>query len=531
MPDRTQRGKGLGARRAALSAVEPDEMDPFVIAARQFEHTDAKIYYADPVRFSRECIRWKAGEGLTPYQEQTLADLVTDKRVAVRGPHGLGKTTTNAIAVLWFATTRDAAGVDWKCPTTAGTWRQLEQYLWPEIRKWAQRLDWVKIGRRPFNDHSEMLKLSLTLRYGQAFAVASSDPAKIEGAHADSILYIFDEGKIISSATFDAAEGAFSGAQPTGLPEAFGLAQSTPGEPNGRFFEIHNRKPGLTDWTARHVTLAEAVAAKRVSNSWAAARKTQWGEQTAVYQNRVEGNFWTSDEDAVIPLLWVEMANERHRAWVRAGRPQQLGRRVFGVDVARGGADKSIIATRTGAVVNGIAPYNVRDTQVLADHIMATASHPQDIAVIDVIGLGAGIVDYLRRRNRISVIGFNASRKTRRRDRSGQFGFLNQRACMWWTMRQLLDPAFDPTLALPPDDELTGELTAPHWWITANSLIAVESKDDIRKRIGRSTDWADAVGHSLMFEREFDEPGVVSAPNLIPFGEIEPNTEGAFSWS
>jgi len=73
----------------------------------------------------------------------------------------------------------------------------------------------------------------MKLTYGQAFPVASSDPGKIEGAHEDQMLYIFDEAKMISNATFDAAEGAFASGQ------AYALAISTPGDASGRFFEIH----------------------------------------------------------------------------------------------------------------------------------------------------------------------------------------------------------------------------------------------------------------------------------------------------
>ena len=63
--------------------------------------------------------------------------------------------------------------------------------------------------------------------------------------------------------TFDAAEGAFSsvGADLDGV--GYALAISTPGEPNGRFYDIHARKPGYEDWWVRHVTLAEAIAAGR----------------------------------------------------------------------------------------------------------------------------------------------------------------------------------------------------------------------------------------------------------------------------
>jgi hypothetical protein len=61
-------------------------------------------------------------------------------------------------------------------------------------------------------------------------------------------------------------------------------------------------------------------------------------------------------------------------------------------------------------------------------------------------------------------------------------------------LRELLDPSSGATVCLPPDDALTGDLTAPHIErITSSSKMIVESKEKIRKRLGRSTDSADAV--------------------------------------
>lgn len=214
-------------------------------------------YRADRVAFAHDCVEWSGNEQPTPYQDEIFGALDIHRRVAVRGPHGIGKTAIAALAVLHFALTRDFE--DWKCATTASAWRQLSKFLWPEIHKWARRLKWDKILRQPFTQ-SELLTLNLRLTSGEAFAVASASHEMIEGAHADTLLYVFDEAKAISNEIFDAAEGAFSNG------ECFALAISTPGEPSGRFYDIHRRKPGLEGWWVRHVTLDEAIAAGRIKS-------------------------------------------------------------------------------------------------------------------------------------------------------------------------------------------------------------------------------------------------------------------------
>jgi len=446
----------------------------------------------NPADFALKAFNWREGRGPTPYQLNVLKQLPMRRRVSVRGPHGLGKTSISAITVLWFAITRDAAGIDWKVVTTAGAWRQLQQYLWPEIRKWARLLKWEAVGRGPFDERTELLSLSLKLRHGSAFAVASDQPELIEGAHADSILYVFDESKAIVTKTFEAAEGAFSGASEEGLPEAFALAMSTPGEPNGFFYDIHRRAPGLEDWWAYHVTLQDAIDAGRVAPNWAEQRRLQWGETSAVYRNRVLGEFHSSDEDGVIPLSWVEAANERWKSWEEQGRPEQSGLAIVGVDVARGGEDKTVQALRSGPVITELRRTSKEDTMATAGRVKGVLNSRGGQAIVDVIGIGAGVVDKLRE-DRMRVEGFNASASTKRLDKAREMGFTNKRAAAWWGMREALDPANDSNVALPPDDTLTGDLTAPHWKVMSGGKIRVESKDDIKARIGRSTDDGDAV--------------------------------------
>jgi len=473
-------------------------LDPaYEHAARAFEPAEVKVarrsrFHDSPAKFARECINWRDG-GLIPYQGEILDAVPREKRVAVRGPHGCSKTTIEALLILWFALTRDQAGIDWKVATTAGAWRQLERYLWPEIHKWGKRIRWDVFDREPLSERTEMLTLNIKLAHGQAFAVTSDDPALIEGVHADSVLYVFEESKAIIPATFDAAEGAFSGSGGDQPIEAFALACSTPGEPAGRFYDIHARKGGLEDWWTRHVTVDEAMAAGRISHEWADQRAKQWGEDSAVYANRVLGEFHTSDSDGVIPLEWVEAANQRWAEWDDAGRPHCPGPRRLGVDVAREGSDKTVLALLTGEVVVELRSYSKQPTTATTGRVVGVLSaDPAMVAVVDVIGVGGGVVDQLRE-GKHKVEAFNASEATDKTDRSGEMKMLNVRSGAWWCLRERLDPAYQATLALPPSDTLTGDLTAPHWKVTSTGRIQIESKDDIRKRIGRSTDEGDAV--------------------------------------
>lgn len=451
--------------------------------ARRFEK-----YLYDPAGWARQFVNLGANKELADYQGRILQALTEHRRVAVRGPHGLGKSFSAALTVLWFALTREQQGWDWKVVITASAWRQISTFLFPEIRRWARRLNFELLERPPFDERRELQELGIKLRHGAVSTGAASDPAKIEGAHADSLLIVFDEAKAIPPGTWNSLEGAFSGGRSEGLPEAFALALSTPGDAAGRFYEIHTRQPGLEDWHPIHITLDEAIAAGRISREWAEQRAKQWGEQSALYQRRVLGNFFADDEDSVIPLAWVEAANERWYEWQRAGFPTVEGPVWTGVDVGRGG-DSSVLARRTGHAIT-LVVKNVKDTMKIAD---LAASEPGR-CIVDVIGVGAGVFDRLKQMGK-KPVAYAGSGKSPLRDRSKSFGAFNTRSAAYWHLRELLDPEYEPTICLPPDDLLLSDLTTPKWEVTAGvpPKIKVETKEDVVKRLGRSPDRGDSV--------------------------------------
>lgn len=462
-------------------------------------------YRNDPLAFVQDCIRLDPGDHIASYQAEILSELPGRKRISVRSPHGAGKTCLSAWFILWFALTRD--GGDWKAPTTASAWRQLTHYLWPEIKKWVRKLRWDVIGRSPFNMQTELLTLSLRLVTGEAFALASTDAAAIEGAHATSLLYTFDESKAIPDEIWDGAEGAFASPE---QGEALALSISTPGPPHGRFYEIQSRKPGTEDWWVRHITLEEAIAAGRISRSWAEQRKRQWGESSAIYQNRVLGEFATSTAEGIIPLAWVEAAIDRWYQWEEQGFPGRFT--GLGADIGGGdeGGDKTVFALAYDNVKIKELRKTARQDPLTAT--METVGRIAGIlgnlggeAIVDVIGIGAGVLHRLIEMGR-NARGFVASKKTSYTDMSGELGFANWRAAAWWITREMLAPNSGFNVCLPPDDELIGDLVAPKMSrITSKSKILVESKEQIRKRLRHSPDCADAVIQILVGPMLCDE--------------------------
>lgn len=477
----------------------------------------------NPVQWVADCIIWPTGDDLTDYQDEIFGALPVRRRVAVRAPHGAGKTAIVGLAVLWFATTRDLGGIDWKVIVTASAWRHLSVFAMPEVHKWARRINWDVLGRAPFTNH-ELLDLSLKLQYGAATAVASNDPAKIEGAHADSLLYIFDEAKTIPSGTWDAAEGAFSGGRSSGYPEAFALAMSTPGAPAGRFYEIHKRARGLEDWWTRHIRLEETIRAGRISEDWAKQRAIQWTVDSAMYNNRVLGEFYANDETTVVPLSWAELAVERWLAWVEAGSPIPDGRQWLGVDVGRGGADSTVLARRVAHIIQSLEIHHREDTMQTATRVLTAIGDDREyLPVVDSIGVGGGVVDRLRELG-VPVLAYTGSAKTAARDRTKEHGFNNVRSAAYWHVRELLDPAFDAELMLPSDELLLADLNAPTWDTVTGfpPKIRIEKKEDLVKRLGRSPDRGDAAVMSLWGDALRREAAVAVPTGQLPTSNMSP---------
>lgn len=204
------------------------------------------------------------------------------------------------------------------------------------------------------------------------------------------------------------------------------------------------------------------------------------------------GDFSAGIKDAamqVIPTAWVDAAVAR---WTpREGEPPEMS--CIGVDVSRGGRDETVIARRHGAWFD--VPVALPGEQAATAHPVAalvmTLRRSQAPIAVDVIGPGAAVVDLLSQSIPQDVHGINVSERAGGTDFSGQLRFLNQRSEQWWRMRDLLDPDRGHNIALPDHPLLIADLTAPHYSVNSGK-IAVEDRDAIMKKIGRSPDYASA---------------------------------------
>lgn len=210
------------------------------------------------------------------------------------------------------------------------------------------------------------------------------------------------------------------------------------------------------------------------------------------------GDFSVGVEDdpwQVIPTAWVRAAQAR---WTVNGMPKDTDGKTYpqsaiGVDVARGGKDKTVLSRRFGtwyAPLEKHAGSATPDGPAVAGLVMA-ALVAGGSANIDGIGVGASVYDQCRQ-HKANVNSIIFSESATERDRSGQLAFANKRAQAYWQFREALDPTTGDNLALPPDPELLADLCAPKWMMRLRG-IQVEEKEEIVKRLGRSPDCGDAV--------------------------------------
>ncbi|MHB0965509.1 MAG: terminase [Bellilinea sp.] len=219
------------------------------------------------------------------------------------------------------------------------------------------------------------------------------------------------------------------------------------------------------------------------------------------------GGFKTSFRDQdfqIIPTAWVREAIDRWGMF--EGRPPPgVPMCAVAADCTGGGTDPLVISTRYDGWFDKLEVFPGREIpmdrigRTTAGHIVSLR-RDQAVIVVD-MGGGYGGPAYEHLKTNFDtdtlhpkVIGFKGAEASVRRSKDKQLGFKNRRTEVLWRMREALDPdqVGGSQIMLPDDPELIADLTAPVYEIRG-STISAETKEDVCKRLGRSTDKGDAV--------------------------------------
>lgn len=528
-------------------------MDP-VRASLAELYNPAKNYMLRPVEWCNDV----AKDYLWTEQKKIVTSLRDNRYTAVHAAHGLGKSKIAADAIAWWIASHPPGSAF--VVSTAPTAAQVAAILWRELAKLHTRIElpgkinragypqWfmgsqlVGYGRKPA-DYEESAFQGIHEKY---VLVVIDEACGV-------VKHIFDAVDAL-------ATNEFARVLAVGNPDDPGSHFASVCKPESGWNVIHLdalRSPNFTKaQVIGHKSAGYGYANPKYPLTWALMRAEgipfsqedipleltyaltgplwveeriqRWAGLTShahldylpdelenivrrrcaaspIFQAKVRGIFPTEGTTGVIPLGWVQQAINRwhdvfdgYNGKQASALATQPGRKVVGVDVAHGGEDETVFAVRYGNVIEKLTKYRIADTMEVADNAAAFMHEPGSLAVVDVIGIGAGVYDALRRYKAQGLItglpvAFNASAQSERRDLLGEFRFRNDRSAAWWHMRELLDPSRGSNIALPDDERLIEELVSVQYKHNVGGIIQVEAKDDIRKRLGRSTDSADSV--------------------------------------
>ncbi|MBJ6360859.1 AAA family ATPase [Paenibacillus sp. GCM10012307] len=439
------------------------------------------LYWDDPVAFAEDMLNFDPDE----WQRAVMMDVAQHRLTSVRSGQGVGKTGLEASLVIWYLCCRPNCRV----VCTAPTKQQLNDVLWAEVAKWLETsmvknlLKWTKT------------KVYMVGHEKRWFATArtATKPENMQGFHEDYMLFIVDEASGVADPIMEAIMGTLTG------DENKLLMCGNPTRTSGVFYDSHNR-----DRSRFRTHKVDSRTSKRTSKDNIQMLIDKYGAESDVVRVRVYGEFPKAEADAFIALEIAELAAEANIA--PAGDTLHLG-----VDVARFGDDETVIAPRVGMKVFKLKCYNKQDTMVTAGWVIALArdmlrkhSSLRNVEIkVDDSGVGGGVTDRLNevireerlKGWRVTPIN-NGSKPTRKEEEH----YENRGTETWADLRDLLQESFSKhiqgqpvSLELPDDERLVTQLTQRKYRMTSKGKLALERKEDMKKRGLDSPDRADAV--------------------------------------
>lgn len=414
---------------------------------------------------------------LYPWQQQVCRWYDEGRRgISVASGHGVGKGWLLALLAIHHVLTRFPQ----KTICTAPSAGQLYQALWNDIKIFVNRLPPVLKETLEVRADSIHLADAPNESFIAARTSRADQPEAMQGIRSEGwTLVLGDEASGIPDTVFEAGRGSMSGFRVTTI------LTGNPIRTAGFFYDTHHR---LKDrWATLNVSCRDIP---HITPDYIEECKQLYGEDSARFAYRVLGQFPTADEETLIAAELVEGAK------LRDVEPIAGAKVVWGLDVARSGADRSALAKRQANVLlEPVKTYTERDLMRLCGRIIAefqaTPRHQRPVELcIDVIGIGAGVVDRLREVGPDQLPGC-AVRGINVAEAPPVAGpYVNLRSALWHEYR---DWYAGRDVRIPDDERLIAQTVAAKAQFTSAGKIKMESKDDMKKRGLPSPDEADAV--------------------------------------
>lgn len=449
------------------------------MSTREEAQNRIRKWREDPVTFVVDELKAEPDE----WQVDFLRAFARDQRLAMKACKGPGKTAVLAWAAWNFLATRPHPNI----AATSITGDNLRDGLWKEMAKWQGRSEFLKStfqwnAQRIFaRQHAATWWMSA--RSWSKTADQTKQADTLAGLHADFMLFILDEAGGIPDAVMAAAEAGLA----TGIETKIIMA-GNPTHLEGPLYRACTNERHL--WTLIQITgdPDDPKRSKRISIKWAREQIEKYGKDNPWVLVNVFGTFPPSSINTLLG------PDEVHAAMSRRYPPDvyQWAQKRLGIDVARFGNDRTVIAPRQGLVA--FTPVQMRhdpskdkpSVDIANRTMLAKQRWGSELEFFDdTVGWAHGAIDVMRAAGHAPIpVNFGGKSIDPR--------YKNKRAEMWMGLADWVKGGG----ALPMIPELVRELTAPTYTYV-NGQFMIEEKDLIKARLGFSPDIAD--GYALTF--------------------------------
>ena len=480
-------------------------------------------------KFLREAL----GANLDKEQQAIVTSVQHNPRTSVASGTARGKDFVAACCAVCFLfltprwNKKKELVENTKVALTAPTDRQVKNIMMPEVARLVEKAKQRGI-QLPGVVTTDRIRTCNREWFLTGFKADEQNHEAWSGFHAVHTMFVVTEASGVSDNIFDAIEGNLQG-------DSRILLVFNPNTPIG--YAARSQKGDrwakfrLNSLTAPNVTEKRVIIPGQVDYPWVVDKLDQWcmkiSQEEAqeelddfcfegqwyrpedLFRKKVLGKFPKVGDDVLISQQWIEAAQQR---WKKAHGAEPIKRDgtiiMLGVDVAGMGRDATCFVERMGA---WCSRFECKNSGGTADHMEVAGiiaarrrRQPYMYVAIDTIGEGAGVYARCREvENEPEYIisckyseweGFDPDKM---RDITGQHRFVNMRAYLFWCVRDWLNPKNNTGAMLPPDTLFEEEATEIRWFFRSDGKIQIEPKEDIKKRINRSTDRFDALANTF----------------------------------